>query len=158
MRFNNLLTQKECKDFIDYFNSQGNYRDRQVDNSQILHNWPKAMDLCRNLKPFLQERVGVELTPYQGWIRKYKKGNVLRKHIDGRADFALSIMLGQSDTLENPLLIFYNEEPTKITLGVGDGYFFEGGVVPHERKTLESEYLYGLYLGYKRGTVSRAAI
>ena len=62
----------------------------------------------------------------------------------------MSVMLGQSDDTPNPLFIYYEDTPEKIVLNKGDGYFFEGGTIEHERPLIESEYLYGMYLGYKK--------
>ena len=151
MRFDNILTHDECDEFVEYFNSQSYYDDNQVKNSKILHNWPKAMELCINLKDKLEHSTGLLLQPHRAWIRKYVKGNVLNKHIDGQAEYALSIMLDVSDSTPNPLLIYYNDLPTQIHLSKGDGYFFEGGVIHHEREEVQSDYIYGMYLGYIKG-------
>lgn len=150
MKFEKILNIDECQSFIEYFNSQPYYKDKQVKDADILHNWPRAMELCVNFKDQIEEKVGVKLIPHKGWIRKYSKGNVLKKHIDGRADFALSILLGKSGDIPEPLLIYYGDNPEEINLQPGDGYFFEGSKVFHERKALQSEFLYGMYLGYKR--------
>lgn len=148
MRFDKILTYYDCQYYIDYFNSQEYYKDNQVKNSDILHNWPKAMDLCIHLRTIIENKTGLTLQPHQAWIRKYVKGNVLHRHWDGEADYALSIMLGQSDDIANPLLIYYTDEPTEVILEKGDGYFFQGGVIEHERKEVQSDYIYGMYLGY----------
>lgn len=153
MKFEKILNLEECKSFIDYFNSQSFYKDNQVKDADILHNWPMAMELCVNLKDQIEEKVGINLIPHQGWIRKYSKGNVLKKHVDGRADFALSILLGKSSDIPEPLLIYYEDTPQEVDLLPGDGYFFEGSKVFHERKALKCEFLYGIYLGYRRANV-----
>tara|TARA_B100000902_G_C27204821_1_gene861032 strand:+ start:90 stop:566 length:477 start_codon:yes stop_codon:yes gene_type:complete len=150
MRLLNILSKVECTEFIDYFDSNYNYKDKQVVGSNIIHNSELAMDLCYKLRPLLESNIDYKLEPYQAWIRKYVRGNVLNKHWDGKADFAFSIMLGQSDNQQNPLFIYYNDIPTEIVLDVGDGYFFEGGTIEHERPPIKSDYLYGLYLGYKK--------
>lgn len=150
MRFLNILSNKECKAFIKYFDSNFNYADKQVVGSNIIHNSKIAMSICKELRPNIESKLDYKLEPYQAWIRKYVKGNLLHKHWDGRADCAMSIMLGQSDSNPNPLLIYYEDIPTEIVLGVGDGYFFEGGTIEHERPAVKSEFLYGLYLGYKK--------
>lgn len=150
MRFSKLLSIKECQEFIDYFNQSYNYADGQVRGSNIIHNSPKAMELCFKLRPSIESKLEYNLQPVQAWIRKYVKGNVLYRHWDGSADCALSIMLGQSDDRENPLLVYYEENPEVVVLDVGDGYFFEGGTIEHERPVMESEYLYGMYLGFKK--------
>jgi hypothetical protein len=98
----------------------------------------------------VESNIDYKLEPHQAWIRKYYKGNVLHKHWDGQADCAMSIMLGQSDNIPNPLLIYYKDIPTEILLQKGDGYFFEGGTIEHERPPVKSDYLYGLYLGYRK--------
>lgn len=150
MRFENILTYEECDDFIKYFESKNNYEDVQVKGSNIIHNSDKAMELSFKLRPLLESNLSYKLQPNQGWIRKYVKGNVLSKHWDGRADVAFSIILGQSDNQENPLLIYYKDIPTEILLEKGEGYFFEGGTIEHERPPIKSDYLYALYLGYRK--------
>lgn len=150
MRFLNILSSKECEEFIEYFESQSNHKDVQVKGSNILYNSKKAMELCREFRKLVEPKIEYKLEPYQAWIRKYYKGNVLHKHWDGQADCAMSVMLGQSDDTPNPLFIYYEDTPEKIILNKGDGYFFEGGRIEHERPPIESEYLYGMYLGYKK--------
>lgn len=150
MRFDKMLTINQCNEYIDYFNSQDYYKDNQVKDSDIIHNSSKAMDLCISLRSTIEDSTGLILQPHRAWIRKYNKGNILHRHWDGAADYALSILLGQSDDLENPLLIYYTDEPTKVILQTGDGYFFNGGVIEHERKAVQSEYIYGMYLGYMK--------
>lgn len=150
MKFKNIISEVQCNEFINYFESQNNYKDTQVVGSKIIHNSNIALEFCHEIRPFLESKLQYKLQPTQGWIRKYVKGNILHKHWDGRADCAFSIMLGQSDNLPNPLLIYYKETPTEILLEKGDGYFFEGGKYEHERPEIKSEYLYGLYLGYKK--------
>ena len=150
MYFDNILRDTECREFIEYFESQNCYDDIQVKGSNIIHNSEKAMTLCHKLRPLLESKLEYNLQPCQAWIRKYVKGNILYKHWDGKADCALSIMLGQSDNKKNPLLIYYQDTPSEIVLENGCGYFFEGGHIEHERPSIKSEYLYGLYLGYKK--------
>ena len=150
MRLLNILSKVECTEFIDYFDSNYNYKDKQVVGSNIIHNSEVAMNLCYKLRPLLESNIDYKLESHQAWIRKYVRGNVLDKHWDGKADVAFSIMLGQSDNQPNPLFIYYNDIPTEIVLDVGDGYFFEGGTIEHERPPMKSDYLYGLYLGYKK--------
>lgn len=150
MYFDDVLNDIECDKYINYFESQNNYSDTQVKGSNIIHNSEKAMTLCCELRPLLESKLQYNLQPHQAWIRKYLKGNILHKHWDGRADCAFSIMLGQSDNKKNPLLIYYKDIPTEVVLKKGQGYFFEGGHIEHERPPIESEYLYGLYLGYKK--------
>lgn len=148
MKFKDIITQEDCVEYIKYFEQQAQKDDVQVKNSKIIRNWPKPMELCINLRSRLEEETGLTLKPHQAWIRKYKKGNILKKHIDGRADYALSITLGSSDSLSNPLLIYYEDVPTEVHLDKGDGYFFKGGTIFHERKEIQSEFIYGMYLGY----------
>ena len=148
MRFEKVLSYDECDTFIDYFNKSYNYNDNQVKGSYIIHNSDMAMDFCNKIRPMLETKLPYKLQPHQAWIRKYVKGNILYKHWDGKADCALSVMLGQSDSQPNPLLIYYTEEPTEILLEKGNGYFFEGGTIEHSRPEIKSDYLYGLYVGY----------
>lgn len=150
MKFPIVLSDSICKNFINYFDSNYNYADKQVVGSNIIHNSEVAMNLCHKLRPLLESNIDYKLEPHQAWIRKYVKGNVLHKHWDGKADVAFSIMLGQSDNQANPLFIYYNDIPTEIVLDVGDGYLFEGGTIEHERPPVKSDYLYGLYLGYRK--------
>ena len=42
MRFLNILSSKECEEFIEYFESQSNHKDVQVKGSNILYNSKKG--------------------------------------------------------------------------------------------------------------------
>lgn len=149
MKFQKILSEKRCMEYVRYFDDY-NYDDVQVSGSRIIRNYPLVMEVCKELKPIIEKNISFDLEPIQGWIRKYVRGNVLHKHWDGKADCAFSIMLKQSDEKENPLLIYYEDVPESIILNVGDGYFFEGGTIEHERPPIQSDYLYGMYLGYRK--------
>jgi len=81
-------------------------------------------------------------------LREWKKGHNLGKHLDNAASLGITINIKQTDDKENPL-VFYNEDSTDvIILKEGDGCYFKGNEVPHERLEVQSEYLLQLYLGY----------
>lgn len=152
MKLNNILTLDECNEFINYFDSHDTKKDGQVIGSDIIHYSEITMNLSYKLKDILESKLSYKLKPTQSWIRKYYKGNELRKHRDNQAECAISILLNQSDSELNPLYIYHQESPTEIILDIGDGYFFEGGTVWHSRPPIKSEYLYGLFLGYDKIT------
>tara|TARA_B110000977_G_scaffold112664_1_gene145925 strand:+ start:2225 stop:2725 length:501 start_codon:yes stop_codon:yes gene_type:complete len=99
------------------------------------------------VKKILELKTGYKLSERFTIIREYKKGDFMKKHIDNAAPFAVTIVIKQSDSKDNPL-VFYNTEPETIILKEGDGYCFWGMEVPHERLAVQSDYLLHVYFGY----------
>ena len=99
------------------------------------------------VKKILEVKTGYKLTEKFTIIREYKKGDSMKKHVDNAAPFAVTIVIKQSDSKNNPL-VFYNKEPETVFLTEGDGYYFWGMKVPHERLTVQSDYLLHVYFGY----------
>lgn len=116
----------------------GTFTIRQADFLRPVH---------AKLKDILQKETGLFLREKFTIIREYRKGDKLEKHVDNAAPFAITIVVKQSDNKEN-LLVFYNENTDIVNLQEGDGYYFKGMEVPHERKEVQSDYLLHIYLGY----------
>ena len=77
----------------------------------------------------------------------YRKGDKLEKHTDNAAEFATSIIVKQSDNKNNSLL-FYDEDIITVNLQEGEGCYFRGTKVPHERLEVQSDFILHIYLGY----------
>jgi len=145
-----ILT-KEQREYIS--TSWDKYEDKQEDfqvkGTIAARQVPFLMEFLNSIKIILEKETGMTLKEKYTGIRMYRKGDFLAKHIDNAAQFAISITVKKSDTKDNPLVVYdENDNPNVVLLEEGDGCYFEGMVVPHERKEVQSDFLLIIYLGY----------
>lgn len=149
MIIRNILTEEDKNFIYDEWNcsldkkydhqSEGTFAIRQADFLEKIHT---------KIKKILEKETKLKLKEKFTIIREYKKGDRMQKHIDNAAPFAITIVVKQSDNKENPL-VFYNENSIdNIILKEGDGYYFKGMEIPHERLEVQSDYLLHIYLGF----------
>lgn len=148
MIIKNILSEKEKEEIVSYWDkftdkkadhqAKGTLAARQVSFLNTYHH---------RIKLILEKETGLSLSKQFTAIRLYKKGDKLKKHIDNAAPFAITVVVKQSDQKHNPL-VFYFDDPQTIILQEGDGYYFKGMEVPHERLEVQSDYLLHIYLGY----------
>jgi hypothetical protein len=123
--------------------------DFQVKGTMAARQVPFLTKFLNPVKVILEKETGMTLKAKFTGIRIYQKGDSLEKHIDNASQFAISITVKKSDDKDNPLVVYdKNDNPKVVLLEEGDGCYFEGMVVPHERKEVQSDFLLGIYLGY----------
>ena len=78
----------------------------------------------------------------------------MKRHTDNaiKDGYVLSLSLGKSDDIKNILYVYGEEEVYEVDLNTGDGFFFSGIVLEHERDPIESEYFYSCYLAFREQT------
>jgi hypothetical protein len=149
MIIRNILTE-ENKNFIhnEWKSSLDKQNDHQAKGTFTIRQADFLHKIHTKVKKILEEETKLKLKEKFTIIREYKKGDKLKPHLDNAAPFAITIVVKQSDDKENPL-VFYNEDSTDIIiLKEGDGYYFKGMEILHERLEVQSEYLLHIYLGY----------
>jgi hypothetical protein len=150
MIIRNILSQED-KEFIcnKWNSSRIKKSDHQAKNTSTIRQASFLKDVHRKVKKILQEKTNLKLKEKFTLIREYKKGDLLKKHVDNASPFAITIIVKQSDNKKNPL-IFYNKTSTDtIILQEGDGYYFKGNEIPHERTEVQSDKILHIYLGYR---------
>ena len=152
MIINNILTDLDRNDIFDHWTE---YSNKIPDHQTIGAPSARQADFLRKyltkVKKILELKTGYKLSERFTIIREYKKGDLMEKHTDNAAPFAATIVIKQSDTKNNPL-VFYYDNPETIHLQEGDGYYFWGMEVPHERLKVQSDYLLHVYFGYDVAT------
>ena len=130
---------QSCLDKVNDHQAKGTLNIRQAGFLDKIHT---------NVKKILEEETKLKLKEKYTILREWKKGHNLGKHLDNAASLGITINIKQTDDKENPL-VFYNEDSTDvIILKEGDGCYFKGMEIPHERLEVQSEYLLHIYLGY----------
>ncbi|MDP6437832.1 MAG: hypothetical protein QF790_08640 [Gammaproteobacteria bacterium] len=85
------------------------------------------------LRSRIEAETGLDLYPTFSFVRLYKKGDVLRKHIDQAAsEVNVSITILASDPW--PLAMHRGDEVINLELDPGDGVIFHGMELVHERE------------------------
>jgi len=148
----NILSEAERKYIIKCWDEYDDIvEDHQAIGTKVIR-LPKFLyPYLDKVKPILEKETGYKLTGKYTAIRLYEKGDKLAKHIDNAAEFAISIIVDQSDEQDN-LLVFYDDIPTTVNLSIGEGCYFRGTKVPHERLEVQSDYILHIYLGYDIAT------
>jgi len=146
-----LINEEECIELVNMFDNY-NYvqKDYQVIGSLAIRKPDFLIPIHNRLKPVIESKTNFKLKCRFYAIRKYVKGNLLKKHVDNASDWAVTIPILQSDDLNNPIVIYPDNTAVSYNLKQGDGLFFNGRKVFHERPPIQSAFLYHLYLGFKK--------
>ena len=149
-KFSNILKQSDIEYILNSFEKDTSGQSYNLTNdSTIIVRKPDYLnDFLIKLKPTIEQEMGFNLIPKYSAIIKYFKGSILPKHYDNAAPYGISILLSQSGNEENPFWV-YNDKKNIITLNEGDGYFFNGGKLYHERPPIKSDTYIVCYLGYR---------
>lgn len=144
----NLLSQQERDSIFNWWSEYENKPDdHQAIGTKAIRQPEFLTPYLTKVKPILEKETGFNLTNKFSAIRMYHKGDKLKKHVDNAAEFAISIIVKQSDNKDNSL-VFYDEDKITINLQEGQGCYFRGTKIPHERLEVQSDYILHIYLGY----------
>lgn len=149
--FRNIITKEEAEYFVKKFQDEPIMNDPQVDGSLINRDvsfGKEIFDKCINR---IESELNTKFNYLGCWIRKYVKGNHLKRHSDNAFNkgYVLSLSLGKSDDIENPLYVYEEDKVHEVILDTGDSFFFPGTILEHEREPIESEYFYSCYLAFQ---------
>ncbi len=148
MLIKNLISIDDRKIIKDWFYLNKNKNlDFQVPGTLCIRQDKFLFYFLSKYKSVLENKTGYLLKEKYNGIRLYTKGYSLNRHIDNASNFALSIVVYQSDDKDNPL-IFYTNPISTVLLKEGDGVYFKGMELEHERPPVKSDELLQLYLGY----------
>jgi hypothetical protein len=159
--FKNLLNKDEIEELINEFN--------QVPDSEVVadgvgaknvYNLEGSIKYHIKFQKILEHYTGNTLERVNSFMRKYSKGEELKKHKDRKdLDYTLSIQLKKSDNIPNPLTVHEKDKDIELYLENGDGgLLVKGNEKFHSRPPLESDYMYNLFLHYKITTKERGLI
>lgn len=149
MIYENLISLDECNQIQIEFESNPHSKDLQVFGSDITYSLSISDFYLHKFIDIVEDVYGSSMIPIRAYIRKTYKNQILYKHVD-KTQYAMSIMINQSDKTDNPFLIYFDKTtPTTYLQNRGDGILFEGSRYYHERPPIESDWILGMYLGYR---------
>jgi hypothetical protein len=124
------------------FDLFGGFGDGQIQNSYN-HYGDIAMDcLLSKIKPLMEKQTKLKLTPTYSYMRIYKKGDELKKHVD-RKSCEISTTLNLSGD-RWPIFI----ENKSVDLSVGDMLIYRGCELQHWREPFTGEICVQVFLHY----------
>lgn len=108
-----------------------------------------AESLLLELQPTVERSTGRELYPSYSWLRIYRPGSDLPRHIDRKAcEVSASITVGFDADEQWPLFVQSKGEDIAIELAPGDLLIYAGSDVPHWRETFTGRYWIQVFLHY----------
>ena len=167
--FNYFLLKRDAVDFmyknnITYDNgSLGTWTDKQVPNTYSHYADMVMETLLMKVLPKMQQETGLELIPTYSYARKYKKGDILRRHKDRPScEISTTLNLGGNPwpifidgTGANNVIDEYKNivkpgapEGTKVLLDVGDMLVYSGCELEHWREPFDGDICGQVFLHY----------
>lgn len=139
--------------FIDSDNFMfGGWGDSQVPNSYNHYADPAMETLLVDLLPLMTHHTEMELIPTYSFLRIYKKGDVLRRHIDRPScDISATIFLG-GYTWDIFIQPSSSSSPKRIKLGQGDMLIYRGSELEHWREPLQDPECAQVFLHYNKSS------
>jgi len=123
--------------------------DDQVPNTPAGYGDPAFDGLLEYLRPSVEKHSGLRLLPAYSYFRRYKRGDVLKRHRDRKAcEISLSLNIGQRPAEPWPLCVESERESFSASLLPGDALLYRGIDLFHWREVYEGEALVQVFLHY----------
>jgi len=127
--------------------------DDQIPNTPAWHDDLAMKNLMCYLSPDMEKHTGTKLIPTYSYLRVYKKGDELKKHIDrSSCQFSVTLTLMREPNEDIWPIYLETDSIHKIDLEAGDGLIYRGTVNPHWREEFEGSRLAQVFLHYARRT------
>ena len=125
--------------------------DEQVPNTPAWHDDLAMKNLMCYLTPDMEKHTGESLIPTYSYLRVYKKGDVLNRHIDKNScQFSVTLTLMREPNDDIWPIYLETNGIYKVDLEAGDGLIYRGTVSPHWRDKFEGSRLAQVFLHYVR--------
>ena len=160
--YNYLYTKRKVTKLLfatEYINSEdhtwGRFDDPHVPGTYITYGDIAMETLLTKLHPLIEIETKTKLYPTYGFARLYKKGDVLKRHIDKeiRCKFSTTLNLGGDPW---PIFLEPSEEQGKkgirVLLEPGDMLIYEGPKHEHWREEFKGENCGQVFLHYSSVT------
>jgi hypothetical protein len=110
----------------------------------------RTMDeLLDRLLPEIEDTAGLSLFPTYSYVRIYKGGDVLRRHVDRPScEVSVSLCLGYDAPEPWPLWVEGPHGARSISLGAGEALLYRGTECPHWRDEFNGNHLVQVFLHY----------
>ena len=127
--------------------------DEQVPNTPAWHDDLAMKNLMCYLTPDMEKHTGESLIPTYSYLRVYKKGDELKRHIDKNScQFSVTLTLMREPNDDIWPIYLETNGIYKVDLEAGDGLIYRGTVSPHWRDEFEGSRLAQVFLHYVRRT------
>jgi len=136
-----LFETKQISPFnIDY----GHWNDSQAPNTYSCYADIAMETLLLKLKPIVEKITNIKLIENYSYTRVYKKGDILKKHIDRKScEISTTLNLGGDRNWS-----IYLEPNIKINLTPGDMLIYSGCELEHWRDAFEGEECFQSFFHY----------
>jgi len=125
--------------------------DHQIPNTPAWHDDLAMKNLMCYLSTDMERHTGIKLTPTYSYLRVYKKGDKLNKHIDRNScQFSVTLTLMREPDEEIWPIYLETDGVHKIELEAGDGLIYRGTKNPHWRDEFHGSRLAQVFLHYTR--------
>jgi hypothetical protein len=125
--------------------------DDQIPNTPAWHDDLAMKNLMCYLSPDMEKITGANLIPTYSYLRVYKKGDELKKHIDRNScEFSVTLTLMREPNEAIWPIYVETDSVHKVELEAGDGLIYKGIENPHWRDKFEGSRLAQVFLHYVR--------
>ncbi len=123
--------------------------DHQVPGTPFAYGDFTGEALLKRVQPILEKEVGLALHPTYSYMRLYKCGDRLKRHVDRPAcEISATLCLGYRPDMPWPICVESLGNAVAVTLLPGDMLIYRGMDVPHWRESYEGERLAQVFLHY----------
>jgi hypothetical protein len=123
--------------------------DQQVPNTLWGYGDHTFDGLLEYLRPRIEERSGLHLSPTYSYFRIYKNGDLLKRHRDRPAcEISVSLNIGQVPSDAWPFYVEGNAGPYGAMLSPGDALLYRGVDLFHWREPFQGNRLVQVFLHY----------
>ena len=125
--------------------------DEQIPNTPAWHDDLAMKNLMSYLTPDMEKHTGESLIPTYSYLRVYKKGDELKRHIDKNScEFSVTLTLMREPNEGIWPIYLETDRVHKVELEAGDGLIYKGIESPHWRGKFEGSRLAQVFLHYVR--------
>ena len=125
--------------------------DEQIPNTPAWHDDLAMKNLMCYLTPDMEKHTGESLIPTYSYLRVYKKGDELKRHIDKNScEFSVTLTLMREPNEGIWPIYLETDRVHKVELEAGDGLIYKGTESPHWRDKFEGSRLAQVFLHYVR--------
>jgi hypothetical protein len=123
--------------------------DEQVPGTPFAYGDFATEGLLKAVQPVVENRVGLALYPTYSYLRLYKHGDRLQRHVDRPAcEISATLCLGYLPDSPWPIWVDHSGNAVPITLFAGDMLIYRGIEIPHWREQYSGNRLAQVFLHY----------
>ena len=125
--------------------------DDQIPNTPAWHDDFAMKNLMCYLLSDMESHTETKLVPTYSYLRVYKNGDELKKHIDqNKCEFSVTLTLMREEGDDIWPIFLETDQKYQVDLDAGDGLIYRGMDNPHWRDRFEGERLAQVFLHYVR--------